>query len=117
MAFKPKSSKAVHLWIGILAGVLVVLFFETGTGSASCSNFLVNTNADAIGAEIFLDGKKLGVIQGSSGKGMDGGGFWAHVTRGKHTVEVRKNDFRPFKTVIDMHNEAYLGVDLKRATN
>jgi hypothetical protein len=118
MSFVPKPSKATHLWLGILAAVLVVLFVETkGPESPNGSNLFISTAAAVKGATVLIDGAKLGVVGGPGDKGVGGGAFWGHLTRGKHTVELRKPGFQVFSKEIDMHGEEYLGVDLKPQKN
>lgn len=117
MKLTPKSSPAARWWLGILAVVLILLFLETkGTRDAG-SNFLITTNQEAQGAEVIVDGQKLGVVGTSKSSGLGGGAFWAHLTRGKHTVELRKPEFEPFSKELEMHGEAYMGVDLKPKKN
>jgi hypothetical protein len=118
MSFTPKPSKATHWWLGILFAVLVVLFVETkGHQDVPGSNFFINAPTAVQGADVIVDGRRLGAIVSSGADGVGGGAFWAHLTRGKHTVELRKTGFETFSKEIDMHGEEYMGVDLKPAKN
>ena len=116
-AFQPKPSKATQWWLGILAVVLAILFWETKGQPHSGFNFFINTDSDAEGAEVLVDGQKQGKIGDSTSTGIGGGAFWGHLSRGKHTVELRKNGYAPCSKEIDMHGEEYLGVDLQRNKN
>jgi len=117
MPFTPKSSIATQLWLGILATVLVVLFLETGGKQQPGRNFYINTDSNAEGASVVVDGVAVGTVGSAGRSGMGGGSFWGYLTTGEHSVELRKVGFQPFKKTIDMHGEEYLGVDLKPARN
>ena len=77
------------------------------------SNFFIGTDSQADGAEVIVDGKKLGTIASVRGSGIGGGAFWGHLTRGKHRVEVSKPGYKPFTKEIEMQGEEYMGVDLQ----
>lgn len=116
MAFIPKASIATRLWLGILVLVLAALFAETNVAPNGESNFLINTDSsDLDGAEVIVDGKKLGTIQGGRSPVKGGGAFWGHLTRGKHTVELVKDGSKKYSKEIDMYGEEYMGVDLQPA--
>lgn len=117
MSFTPKPSYAVQMWFGILVVVLTALFLETRHPSDSGSNFLINSNPDGVGAEVIVDGQKLGTVGDAKKSGLGGGAFWAHLTRGKHIVELRKPGYVPYSKELEMHGEAYLGVDLTPQNN
>ncbi len=117
MVFTPKSSSATKWWLGILLLVLVALFLETRTRHNAGSNFLVNTNNEAMGAEVIVDGQRLGTVGTAQNSGIGGGAFWGHLTRGRHVVELRKPGYLPFSKDVDMRGEAFLGVDLKPQNN
>ncbi|HEY9774097.1 MAG TPA: hypothetical protein V6C81_09855 [Planktothrix sp.] len=114
-SFTPKPSKAVPLWLGILAVVLVALFFETQHPQPGGDNFFIHTNDGGTGAEVVIDGKKMGVVRGAQGVEMPGGGFWAHLPRGRHVVQVSKAGDKPVSKEINMRTEEYMGVDLNGA--
>jgi hypothetical protein len=111
MAFTPKASIATRLWLGILVLVLVALFAETRTSDQGGSNFLISTDSSAQGADVIVDGKKLGMI--GTGSAIGGGAFRGHLTRGKHLVELVKVGYKSYAKEIDMHGEEYMGVDLQ----
>ncbi len=117
MSVQPKQSKAAQLWIAVLFGVLLVLFLETQGKHSKTLNFVVNTDADDVGAQVVVDNHPLGVVEASSADGPGGGVFLGYLTQGKHRVEVRKDGFEPYSKDIEMHQEQYLGVDLKGAKN
>jgi hypothetical protein len=117
MSFVAKESKATRWWFGLLILVLVALFFETAGQQHGGCNLFINTDSDTEGADVIVDGKKVGSVAGAGSSGMGGGAFWGYLTRGEHLVELRKQGFQPFHKAIDMHGEEYLGVDLKPARN
>jgi hypothetical protein len=113
MSFTPKPSQAVKIWLGVVALVLGLLFMQTRGKGSGDFNFFLNTDSDAIGAEVYVDGILLGKIDAGPRSGLGGGTFWGHLTQGKHLVEVRKPKYKPFQTEVDMHGKDYRGVDLK----
>ncbi|HEY9680997.1 MAG TPA: carboxypeptidase-like regulatory domain-containing protein [Drouetiella sp.] len=110
---EPKVSKAAQLWVAVLLGVLFVLFLETRGNHTQTMNFVVNTDADDVGAEVLVDNKRLGAVENSTADGPGGGVFLGYLPRGNHHVEVRKSGFKPYGKDIDMQQEQYLGVDLE----
>ncbi|MBS1952878.1 MAG: PEGA domain-containing protein [Cyanobacteria bacterium SZAS-4] len=117
MSFQPKASRAAQIWIAVIVGVLIVLFLEMQGNQTKTLNFVVNTDADDVGAEVLVDNQKVGIISSSTVDGPGGGVFLGYLRQGKHQVEVRKEGFKPFSKEIDMHQEQYLGVDLERVNN
>ncbi len=117
MSFQPKASRAAQIWIAVIVGVLVVLFLETRGNQTKTLNFVVNSDADDVGADVLVDNQKVGTISSSSVDGPGGGVFLGYLQQGKHQVEVRKEGFKTFSKEIDMHQEQYLGVDLERVNN
>lgn len=117
MSFQPKVSRAAQIWIAVIVGVLIVLFLEMQGNQTRTLNFVVNTDADDVGAEVLIDNQKVGTISSSSVDGPGGGVFLGYLQQGKHQVEVRKEGFKPFSKEIDMHQEQYLGVDLEPVKN
>ncbi len=61
--FHPKQSRANKLWICTLLVVLFVLFLEVHGDSQHHYNFCVSTNAESIGAEVYIDSQKVGAVQ------------------------------------------------------
>lgn len=114
MSFTPKPSQATKLWLGILSVVLIALFIETRGTRQGDFNFCLSTDSSAIGAEVFVDGKKVGVISDGSSSGLGGGVFWTQAPRGKHELRIQKENYKPFTTTFEMRNEEYLAVDLQR---
>lgn len=117
MTFQPKASRASQIWIAVVVGVLFVLFLETQGNHTKTLNFVVNTDADEVGAEVLIDNQKVGTISSSSVDGPGGGVYLGYLPQGRHLVEVRKEGFKPFSKEIDMRQEQYLGVDLERLNN
>ncbi len=109
----PKSSRAMVIWMGIVIAVLAVLWFETRHNVGHNFNLFLSGEADTVGSDVFVDGKKLGAMQASGNSGLGGGAFWTHVNDGPHLIEVRKPEFAPFSKEINMKREDYIGVSLK----
>lgn len=108
-----KTSRATQLWLGVLGAVLAVLYLETNGPSHRGFNLFISTDSTSRGAQVVVDGQQVGTIDQPHSSGIGGGAFWGHLTRGKHTIELKKPGFTPFSKDIDMHGEEYLGVDLK----
>lgn len=113
IAITPKSSRAVKIWIALVIVVLTVLWFETRHNVGHNFNLFLSGEADTVGSEVFVDGKRLGVMAASGNSGLGGGSFWAHVNDGPHLIEVRKPEFATFSKQINMKREDYIGVSLK----
>jgi len=111
----PKSSRAIVIWLGVVIVVLSVLWFETRHNVGHSFNLFLSGEADTVGSEVFVDGKKFGVMVASGNSGLGGGAFWTHVNDGPHVIEVRKQDFGTFSKQINMKREDYIGVSLKPA--
>ncbi|HEY9676400.1 MAG TPA: PEGA domain-containing protein [Drouetiella sp.] len=80
-------------------------------------NFVVTTDSDDIGAEVIVDKQKIGAVSKSTADGPGGGVFMGYLPRGKHTVEVHKEGYKPYTREFDMLQEQYLGVDLQAQSN
>jgi hypothetical protein len=117
MSFEPRASRAAQIWIAVVVGVLFALFLETRGNQTRTLNFVVNSDADDVGAEVLVDNQKVGTISSSSAEGPGGGVYLGYLLQGKHHVEVRKDGYKPYSKEIDMHQEQYLGVDLERLNN
>jgi len=113
MTFQPEESKATTLWLAILAAVLSVLFVMTMGTSGGGDNFFLDSDSDAIGAELMIDGKSLGIIKGGRA-GLGGGSFWAHLTAGPHNIHISKKGYDDFDQKVVMKGEEYIHVDLKK---
>lgn len=109
----PKSSRAMIIWLAVVITVLAVLWFETRDHSARNFNLFLSGEADTVGSEVFIDGKKLGQMVESGNSGLGGGAFWTHLNDGPHVIEVRKPEFATFSKQINMKREDYIAVSLK----
>ena len=108
---------APKIWMGLLFLVLFLLFLETRNGRQDKLNFFINTDSAAIGADVYIDQQKVGVISGAGGSGLGGGTFWSFLRNGPHLIEVKKSNYATYSKQIDMHQEEYLGVDLQRTNH
>ena len=93
--------------------VLLLLFLETRGEKKAAYNLILNGNSECLGADVFVDGAKVGSIKDSGDSGI-GSVFWGRLRNGPHRVEVRKPSYKTFSTAIDMHREEYIGVDLEK---
>jgi hypothetical protein len=116
-AFQPKPSKASKIWLGIVAVVLIALFFETRDAHQSGQNFVLGTNDEAVGADVLIDNHKIGQVESGHHDGLDGGVFRTYLTSGQHDLSVQKSGFQSFTTHLDMKREAYVGVDLQQSSH
>lgn len=114
---RAKTSMAPRIWFGLLLVVLCVLYLETRNGRHDKLNFFINTDSAAIGADVYIDHQKAGLISGAGGSGLGGGTFWTFLRNGPHLIEVKKANYATYSKEIDMHQEEYLGVDLQRANH
>lgn len=113
IAITPKSSRAVKIWIALVVVVLAVLWFETRQNVGQSFNLFLSGEADTVGSEVFVDGKKVGAMVASGDSGLGGGAFWTRINDGPHLIEVRKAEFITFSKQINMRREDYIGVNLK----
>lgn len=114
---RPKQSQALKMWLGLLILVLTLLFFETRSKAPPDFNLFINTNDRGIGAQVVIDHRPAGVIAKSTEEAIGGGTFWATLKNGQHLIEITKPDCQSFQKQIDLHQEAYLGVDLAPLTH
>lgn len=111
----PKLSRAPRIWFLIVLLVLTTLFFETrGTGRRN-TNFFLSGDSDAIGAEVFVDGMKLGKIANANNSGLSGGNFCCHISNGNHLLEIKKPGFITLSKTLNIAGQDYLSVDLERS--
>ncbi|MBX9878867.1 MAG: hypothetical protein K2Y22_10460 [Candidatus Obscuribacterales bacterium] len=113
IAITPKSSRALKIWIALVVVVLAVLWLETRHNVGQNFNLFLSGEADTVGSEVFVDGKKVGAMVASEDSGLGGGAFWTHINDGPHLIEVRKAEFTTFSKQINMRREDYIGVNLK----
>ena len=112
-----KRFHASRIWLSISAVVLLLLWLETRNQSSSSYNLFLNGDSQSLGAEVWIDGTRLGEMGRSGGEGLGGAVFYGHVENGQHHIEIRKAGFKPFVSSLDMIGEDYLSVDLKPESN
>ncbi len=88
MNFQPRASRAAQIWIAVVVGVLFVLFLETQGNQTKTLNFVLNTDADDVGAEVLVDNQKVGNITSSTTDGPGGGVYLGYFEQGRHLLEV-----------------------------
>jgi hypothetical protein len=115
MNLEAKQSAANRVWICLVVVVLLILFLETRGEKKIAYNLILNGGSECVGADVYVDGAKVGSISDSGDSGI-GSVFWGRTRNGPPTVEVRKPSYKTFSKAIDMHREEYIGVDLQKAT-
>ncbi len=116
MNYQAKQSAANKIWCCVLIAVLAILFMQTRGGKLASYNLVIGADAQSIGAQVFLDGELVGTISQNLDSGSEGGIFWTQAANGPHLIEVKKPRYRTFSRRIDLDREAYIGVDLQKAT-
>ena len=114
-----RQSAAYRSWLGILFFVLAVLFFETRGSQKPVDNVIVNGDDETLGAQVFVDKKLIGTLQGADDQknktGLHGSVLLARLKPGSHLLEVKKDNYKTFSKPIDVQLEEYIGVDLVKA--
>jgi len=88
------------------------MYLETRDEHIRDFNFLVEANAEAEGAKVFVDGKERGVLTASDRDDVGGANFRDRLKSGTHLIEIRKPGYKSIRQTIPMHLEAFLGVEL-----
>ena len=113
MTVQAKTSRARQLWLAVLVSVLALMYLETRNPSLPEYNFLLQSNADAEGAKVLIDGEPRGVLTASDNNDLAGTHFRGKLKAGTHVIEVEKAGFKPIRQTIAMHLEAFMGVELQ----
>lgn len=108
---RPKPSAAIRVWLAVVAMVLGTLWWQTQTPTASL-NFLIEGNNDSEGAEVRLDGSSAGTLARADQSSVKMVALRCNVSDGKHTIEVLKPGFSPFKETVNVHGAEYVNVRL-----
>lgn len=109
-----RRNNAPAVWLAVVLSVLIVLFFQTRGNGRRNTNFFLSGDSEAVGAEIYLNGSKLGKIHIANNSGLSGGIFSCHMQDGTHSLEVRKPGFKTLSRVLEFKGQDYLGVILER---
>lgn len=80
--------------------------------SSSASNVCISSTSDASGAEVFIDGTKVGVLAREEASGLGGSAFRCLLAPGHHRLKIKKANTKSFVRDIDMKKELYLEVAL-----
>lgn len=107
-----RTSRAHIIWLGVVFLVLSMLWLETRNVSVTHHNFMLGGNSEAVGAEVWIDGQKVGLMTGATQQQLAGALFYTYLGNGRHEIELRKPGFKTFLSKIDMQTEGYLNVDL-----
>ncbi|MBI4533596.1 MAG: hypothetical protein HY711_06580 [Candidatus Melainabacteria bacterium] len=108
-----KTSRAHRIWLGVVVLVLSMLWLETRNVSVTRHNFMIGGNNEAVGAEVWIDGQKVGLMTGATQQQLAGALFYTYLGNGGHEIELRKPGFKTFLGKFNMQTEGYLNADLK----
>ena len=109
-----RRNNAPAIWLAVVISVLLVLFIQTRGNSRRNTNFFLSGDSEAVGAEIYLNGSRLGKMNIANNSGLSGGIFSCHLKDGTHSLEVRKPGFKTLSRVLEFKGQDYLGVILER---
>lgn len=114
-----RKSLEVMLWFLVTAGVLLMMWLQMRNSYSGSCNLYLSGDSTETGAQVFLDGRRRGVMSASSVTGLGGSAYYGYLSRGKHEITVVKPGFVPFGENLDMHGEAYIDVQMspQRAGN
>lgn len=107
----PTRSLAIPLWCGLIVVVLSLLWLQMQTPNIAY-NFLIEANGVADGAEVFVDGEKLGLIHEADENGTHLFLLRAKVHEGPHRLLVKKSNAKPFEEDIVVSGSNYFQVRL-----
>src|SRR3990167_6493142 len=107
-----RRSKAHWTWLGVVFLVLSMLWLETRNASVTGHNFMIGGTSEAVGAEVWIDGQKVGLMAGATQQQLAGALFYTYLGNGPHEIELRKAGFKTFLSKIELQTEGYLNADL-----
>lgn len=108
---QPKPSRAVILWILIIAIVLAILGYQMHGDKNPAYNVVVSINGDVTDYEIFIDGQTRGKFNATSKGEGDTHSAWLNVNDGKHRIEIKKSG-APFQSRdFEVKGKEYLRFD------
>src|SRR5438270_6649336 len=86
----PKASNAIKLWLSALAFVLIVLWVQTRNKPGANENLFLSADSTMVGADVVIDGQIAGKLQTSGDNGLGGATYYAHLSNGRHIIDVQK---------------------------
>lgn len=96
--------------------VLLCLFLILGTSifsGCNMSKLYITGDEEAIGAEVTIDGKKMGIME----EGPKSGALLIlKIPSGEHDILIISKDGKKLKTSFTIKGENYLGVDFANMT-
>lgn len=107
-----RNSRAIPIWLAVIALVLIALFLQTRTQITSY-NFLIEGNGQTDGATVSVDGRPSGVMRTLNEGGVSTTGLRLHLSDGTHQVVVSKSGFQPQTATVVVKGEDFLGIQLK----
>lgn len=107
-ASKIKRSRAVRIWLLVLAAVLILLFIETSGSGQKGANVALTTSREAVGAAVIVDGRKEGLVEDGRSRGVDGGMAVLELGSGSHVLELNKDGRSILERTISVDNREYI---------
>jgi len=93
------------------------MYLQTRNYHVPDYNLLVQSNADAAGGKVFIDGRERGTLVASSPNELSGSIFRDKLAPGKHVIELQKPGFEPVRRTIVMRLESFVGMNLSEASH
>ncbi|MCA9803004.1 MAG: hypothetical protein KC777_13625 [Cyanobacteria bacterium HKST-UBA02] len=103
-----KQSRAVRIWLLIIAAVLLLLFLETSGAGQKGANVALTTSREAVGAAVIVDGRKEGTVEDGRSWGVDGGIAVLELGSGNHKLELKKDERLILEKTISIDNREYI---------
>jgi len=103
-----KRSRAVRIWLLVLAAVLILLFIETSGSGEKGANVALTTSREAVGAAVIVDGRKEGIVEDGRSRGVDGGIAVLELGSGSHKLELKKDERLILDKTISVDNREYI---------
>ncbi len=88
LALQPKPSRAVILWMLLIAIVLAVLGYEMHGDNRPALNVVINMTGEASDCEAIVDGESRGKFASSDKNGDQL--IWLKLDNGKHHIDIQK---------------------------
>ncbi|MDZ4837976.1 MAG: hypothetical protein SGJ27_29690 [Candidatus Melainabacteria bacterium] len=108
---QPKPSRAVIVWMLLIAVVLAVLGYEMHGEKRTAYNVVISMNGDVKNYEIVVDGEPRGKFKVNDKNDDDLHTAWLKIDDGKHHVDIKK-DGQPIQSRdFEVKGKAYLRFD------
>lgn len=108
---QPKPSRAVIVWMLVIAVVLAILGYEMHGELKPAYNVAISMSGDVSDCEIFVDGQPSGKFNPSNKGDGDGHSAWLKLDNGKHHIEIKKAGQPLQSKDIEVKGKEYLRFD------